>query len=227
MWCTPQHQSMQSEILIAVVGLAGTVIGAGVATLGTIRATRLNGRAQFDAQMAQARREAFYTCSQVFIARQAALHEYMDLLFKIARDPHEPAPDPRTRRAQWQTYCQQKEDLKRLNLQALQALGAVAVVGAPHVWRKAEFTHGISELAYEWLESRFHCFREEGQWIGGHLTRNAWREIHPRLTSHNEHLHDFLDMCNAMLSPKPRGWLTSAPIEPAIRPSRWVIAEDR
>ncbi|MEV0478698.1 hypothetical protein [Streptomyces prunicolor] len=214
---------MQSELLIAVVGLAGTALGAGLGVLGVVLAARLANRAQFDGQMAQARREAFHSCAQALIIRQTALKEHLDLLSNVA-NAEEDGLDPRTRHAQWQSYCQQKENFARLNASALQALGAVAVVGTPHVWRQATATSERAEVVYERLEAWFRSFRGEENWVGGPVDRSTYRQFNRMLDEHNNALHAFLDACNATLSPTPRRRLRSVPRQPAISPMPWRIA---
>jgi hypothetical protein len=176
--------------------------------------------------MAQARREAFHACAQALIIRQTALKEHLDLLSNVA-SPGEGRPDTRTRRAHWQSYCQQKENFERLNADVLQALGAVAVVGTPHVWHKATTTSELAEVVYERLEGWFRTFRGEGDWVGGPVDRITYREFNRVLVDHNNALHAFLNACNEALSPKPRRRLRSVPRQSAISPMPWRIARQR
>ncbi|MFF4051927.1 hypothetical protein ACFYZ5_35325 [Streptomyces chartreusis] len=220
----PQDLPMQSELIVGVVGLAGTVVGAGLGVLGAVLAAQLTGRAQVDGQVAQTRRESFHACAQAFIARQAALNEYLSLLYEVSSHPEELRPDPSTGRVQWQSYCQQKAELKRLNIEALQALGGVAVAGTPHVWRHAAFASGLAEMAYERLEGWFRFLREDGSWSGGPVDRITYTEFARMINQHNRELHIFLDACNETLSPKPRRRLRKVQRVPAISPLRWVIA---
>ncbi|MEU0633262.1 hypothetical protein [Streptomyces sp. NPDC005989] len=214
---------MQSEYLIALVGLAGTVVGAGLGMRGAVLAARSTSRAQFDGQMAHARREAYHACTQAFIARQAALYEYFRLLHHVSLPAAMSAPDAGVQQANWQEYCHLRDSLKKLNVQAHQALGAVAVVGTPDVWHQADITSGFAEDVYKRLHRRFGHFRERQGWGIDPMGRTTWAEIDHMLTVHNEALLSFLDMCNATLSPTPRRWFRSSPPRRSIRATTWEI----
>lgn len=211
-----QNVLLQSEYLIALVALTGTVVGAGLGMRGPVLAARSTSRAQFDGQMAHARREAYHACAQAFIARQAVLYEYFRLLHNVALPVEMSAPDAGVQQANWREYCQLRDSLKKLNVEVHQALGAVAVVGTPDVWHQADFTSGFAEDVYERLHSRFSYFREQQGWGIDPMGRTTWAEIDHMLTTHNEALLSFLDMCNATLSPEPRRWFRSSPSRRSI-----------
>ncbi|WP_371517620.1 hypothetical protein [Kitasatospora sp. NBC_01300] len=115
---------MDSATLLALVGIAGTLLGTTLGVVGTLGAARITSRGQVGIEERKARRQVYAACSTAINARRdtaiALLDSFMDERF-----------DPVEARARLQDLEEQRGAVAR-------AVGAVVVEGPYDVTHTAE-----------------------------------------------------------------------------------------
>ena len=179
----PDHNAhMEATTQVALVGIAGTALGALVGAGGAVRAAGISTRGQSTLEDHKSRRAAYSACTTALLVRRDVISALMDGMLSGDLDAESA-----------KTKLQQAKDMRA---DVMKTLGAVVVEGPDWPARMAEAAAHSLDL---WVNGLAY-------WIGeglpdGMRLRGEWHEDEERFEAERA-LDQFSIACRRVLHPK-------------------------